>query len=172
MRKLLMVLCFVFVSARQCEAQVPPDFGAVFAIAYTDLFGRDATGTITLMSEVASLEIEFVDDTGTTSYSNSFPLLVETGESPEIVQFQDFDGLLGGSVDLVGVGLLSTEIVRGTIPVIEAGEVIVWNLSTGFQSAGNTGPATTQVVNVPEPATDLLVSAIMASVGFFMMRRN
>ena len=117
-----------------------------------------------------------IGDDGETNFMNEFPRIAEGGASPavEVIQFQDFDGFVGGSVDLVGFGLLATEIVRGTIPVIEAGEIIVWNQSNGFVSAGNTGAATRTVVNVPEPASlsfSSLFSALLICVGvLFKMR--
>ena len=154
------------VSCCTVQAQVPPDLGAVFAISYVDELDRQVDGTITVTAGYAALDIMLIGDGQEISFMNEFPRLSEAGENPEveIVQFQDFEGAIGGSVDLVGFGLLATEIVRGTIPSIQAGEVIVWNQGTGFVSAGNTGPAETQLVNVPEPAASVTFVSGLAGV--------
>lgn len=179
MKKLFAALAAATLVASCCctvQAQVPPELGAVFAISYVDELDRQVDGTITVTAGYAALDIMLIGDEGSIPFMNEFPRLAEAGESPEVevVQFQDFTGLIGGSVDLVGFGLLGAEIVRGTIPRIEAGEVIIWNQGTGMVSAGNTGPAETQLVNVPEPAASVTFVSGLASllVGFGLMFRR
>ena len=172
-RKLFAVCCaavVVIAASCRCEAQVPPELGAVFEIAYDDLLGRSVTGEIIVMADIATVVIEVTDEDGSTSFSNEFMRIAEAAGDPEVIQFQDFDGLRGGSVDLVGHGLLATEIVRGTVPVIEAGEVIVWNQGSGFVSAGNTGPAETKAVNVPEPIADVAFCLGMLACGLVVRK--
>ena len=178
MRKLFAILCaavIVMAASCRCQAQVPPEFGAVFGISYTDALARDVTGTVTLTAEAADLDIMLIGDDGSVHFVNVFPRFTEAGgPSPEseVVVFNDFAGLLGGSLVFEGIGLLSTEIEVGTIPSIEAGSIVIWNQGTGYASAGETDSATTDAVNVPEPGFDIAISLAMAGVGFFMMRRS
>jgi len=174
-KKLFAVVCAaVIVMAASCRCQAQP-YDVTFGISYTDALDRSVDGTAIMDAESVALDVMLIGDDGAVHFTNVFPRFTEAGgPSPEseVVVFNDFAGLLGGSVVFEGIGLLATEIEVGTIPSITAGSIVIWNQGTGYASAGETGPATTDNVNVPEPTTDLLISAIMASVGFFMMRRS
>ena len=176
MKKLFAVLCaavIVMAASCRCQAQVPPDLGVVFEITYVDAFARDVSGTVTLTAEAADLDIMLIGDDGATHFVNAFPRFAEAGATPEneVVVFNDFAGLLGGSIVFEGFGLLSTEIGVGTMPAIEAGSIVIWNQGTGYASAGETDSGTVDVVNVPEPGIDIAISLAMAGIGMFMMRR-
>ena len=165
------------IGCRECQAQpIPPDNGAVFGLQYQDAFDRMVSGTASIGVDYVELDLMLVGDDGATHFTNVFPRVSEAGGSPEteVVVFTDFDGLLGGSVYFEGLGLLSTSIGIGTVPVIEAGGVVVWNQQTQFASAGDTGPATTDLVNVPEPASlsfTTMFSAALIGVGVLFKLR-
>ena len=174
MRKLLISICAAVIVMAACRCEAQP-YDVTFGISYTDAFDRSVDGTATMDAESVALDVMLIGDDGAVHFTNIFPRFTEAGgPSPEseLAVFNDFAGLLGGSIVFEGIGLLSTEIEVGTIPSITAGSVVIWNQGTAYASAGETGPATTDNVNVPEPTTDLLISAIMAGVGFFIMRRG
>lgn len=140
---------------------------AVFEISATDLQGRDATGTITLMADTALIDLMYVGEDGATHFVDAeFLRLAESDGNPQIVLLQDFEGIVGGQVDLVGAGILSTEIEVGTQPEVFYGTIIVWNIGTGFSSATQVSDWTTSSVSVPEPAASVTFLGGFVSLMF------
>jgi hypothetical protein len=174
MKKLFAVAIIMMASCCSVSfGQVPPEMGAVFGISYIDALDRDVSGTVTLTASAADLDIMLIGDDGSTHFTNVFPRFVEAGAKPEIevVVFNDFSGTLGGSLTFEGFGLLSVEIGVGTIPSISAGSIVIWNQG-GYASAGETGPATTDLVNVPEPAADVLICLMGSGIGLFLIKKS
>ena len=120
---------------------------ATWEVAGTDLFGRTYTGELILHDASADISLEFSGDDGITLFDNSFARFEEAGASDaeQIVLLQDFDGLKGGQLSLIGTNILSTQIEIGTDPNLSEISIIVWNGLTGFPVVWKTSDLTLRV---------------------------
>jgi hypothetical protein len=146
---------------------------ATWEIEGTDLFGRTYFGELVLYDVSADISLTFDGDDGITLFDNSFARFEEAGAETEgqIVLLQDYDGLKGGQISLVGNNILSTQIEIGTQPQLSEISIIAWNGLTQFQSASNASTITRTNVSVPEPGPLLsLILGLGALAAPFVIR--
>lgn len=140
---------------------------ALWSFEYTDILDRTAVGTIELFESTADLDVTFDGEDGVTTFMGSFERFEEVaGEASQIVLLQDFGGLMGGQVSLIGDNIMSAEIEVGTQPQIVEMSIIVWDAFSQFQSAGNVTSITRESVSVPEPGT--LVALALGFLGILI----
>lgn len=170
----LYAIAIVAALATFCGAQDDDPLGATWSIFGSDVLGRDFSGTLFLDSAIADLSLIYEGEDGTTLFDNSFARFSESSEdAPQIVLAQDFDGLIGGQLSLIGDNILSTEVEIGTQPSLDGGSIIVWDNFSGFVSAGNISGATLETVNVPEMATlaGLGLGTFILMIGLYRQQR-
>lgn len=139
---------------------------AIWTLTGTDLFDRDLVCELELAELTGDLSCTLTGEDGTTLFDNSFARFGESDGDPQIVLLQDFDGLVGGQVSLVGDGLLAGQIDIETHPSITEASLILWDQFSGFQSAANVS-ATLNSVSVPEAAG--CVIALIGACGLLCL---
>lgn len=141
---------------------------AIWSVEGTDTLGRVFGGTIELFDDHADLSLMYDGEDGITLFDNSFARFEESPATPQIVLLQDFEGLKGGQLSLIGDRILSSQIEIGTDPVLTGGSIIVADGFSGFFSAGNISSTTRESVSVPEAAgiTGMFCGAIFLLMAY------